>query len=190
MSAEAVSDGPQRFSSPTNSETDFATEADRAASHERVAARVKYTDEMLREDTRFAVSFTAAMLANEAALKIGSVARILHDHITPMGEVMDTIDDASLTQNERMKVHLSRLTSARGRTDQNRFATRRQQDRVLAHMDAAEAHMRGIAYDRSVAMLRLVDLRASIDWDSYEQDAWFLRTHHRLAYEADETSTT
>lgn len=171
-------------------ENDFASYADRTASRERIDLRVKYTDEMLRDDTRFAISFVGVMIANEAELKIGSVARILHDHIVPMSDVMDKIDDSTLTQNERMKVHLSRLASARGRTDQKRFAERRQQDRVLAHMDAAEAQMHRVAYDRSIALLRLVDLRASIDWQIYEQDTWFLRIHHRLAYEIEETSTT
>ena len=188
MSAEPVSEVP-RFSDTPNQEPDFATELERAASRERVARRVEYTAEMLRDDGRYAVSFVAALIAHQDELSAEDISRLLHEHITPMSEVMDTIDDTTLDSRDRMIVHLSRLTSARGRTDQNRFATRRQQDPVLRRMDAAEAQMPGIPPTRAVAILRLVDLRASIEWED-RHDAWFRQAHYRLSHEFAATSTT
>lgn len=190
MSAEPTPEMPPELSHAPDREPDFATELERTASHERVANRVKYTTDMLKQDGPYAVSFVAALIKHRSELSIDDIAKLLHDHITPMSEVMDVIDDGSLDPRDRMIVHLSRLTSARGRTDQNRFATRRQQDPVLRAMDAAEAQMKDIPRDRSAAIMRLVDLRASIEWGNESHDAWFRRIHHRLAYDFADTSTT
>lgn len=185
MSAEPTSEMLPGLNQVPDREPDFATELERNASHERVAKRIPYTADMLKTDGPYAVSFVAALIKHHGKLSIDDIATLLHEHITPMSEVMDVIDDDSLDQRDRMIVHLSRLTSARGRTDQNRFATRRQQDPVLRAMDAAEAQMKKVPHDRSAAIMRLVDLRTSIDWSDESHDEWFRRTHHRLAYETD-----
>jgi len=172
-------------------ESDYPTAEELAESRERVASRVRYTPEMLQQDGGYAVQFVHALIRSDPDLTATKIARILHDHITPLKSVMDTIDDDSLTPGERMTVHLSRLTSARGQSDQARFADRRQRDRQLAQIEAHRATSRSAGHDRIVAISRLVDLRASINWgDREEVNQWFLHAYHRLAYEPDKTSTT
>ncbi len=190
MSAEPTSELPPTLRPAPDKESDFATEAERAASHERAASRVKYTAEMLTQDTPYARGFISTLIRHDAdkrekgepGLSADEIAAILHDFITRLSTVMDRIDDASLDRNGRMKVHVSRLTSARGQTDQKRFAERRQQDPVLRHIDAATAHLRRLPDHRAVAISQLVDLRASIDWDDEESNAWFERTYKQLAH--------
>lgn len=199
MSAEPTSELPPTLRYTPDDELDFATEAERNAPHERTASRVKYTAEMLAQDAPYARGFVSTLMKHDAIkqergeprLSANEIAAILHDFITRLSTVMDRIDDESLDRNGRMKVHVSRLTSARGQTDQKRFAERRQQDPVLRHIDADEAHLHGLPDYRTIAISQLVDLRASVDWDDEASNAWFERTYKKLAHEpSDDTVIT
>lgn len=191
MSAEQVSESRPPAAQGDDG-FDFPSLADMAASHERAMARVKYTDEMLTEDTPFAIGFAGTLLRHESELSADEIAALLHDFLVHLELIMDKIDDESLSnRNERMKVHISRLTSARGQTDQKRYAERKQADPVLRRIEAHQPHVHGLPNYRTVAISQLIDLRACIDWGDAELSSWFERTYRRLVRDPpDKTSTT
>lgn len=155
---------------------------ERVASRERVEKRPKYTDPMLGEDRLYADGFMRGLDAHDHELTADEIATLLNTIIVPHVPV-DTVADEGLSVNERTVLHVSRLVAARGPRNQARYSEQRKIDRILSSMEVQSLRMKEKPPDRAQAIARLIELRASLDQQTPQSDAWFVRTLRRLMSE-------